>query len=295
MSSDNLVNYSISGIPCLHRIHKDNCLAPFDPQWIQWKLGLSININKILERIENWLYQLKQGHYNFETNGLIPITFDDGYKDLLLFNKKFRETNLDNYFQPFFFIPTSIITNKTSVLWVDKLYFILSKLSTENLIKIYNKYEGENSDFTNEEILLKLAKGKLKAKLRLSNNDQQHRILQSIMKDFNIKKNNRKLHRKLYLSKRDVKFLINNNWVLGSHGKFHHRLENILLEKLKEELAESYEVITNWGGNECLAFPDGYFNKNIIDISLEIGYKHLFTLLNDDDDESSKIINRVIW
>ena len=63
----------------------------------------------------------------------------------------------------------------------------------------------------------------------------------------------------------------------GSHTHTHFNLEHLSKEECESELLESKKIIRDLTGKEpiSLAFPDGSYNTETIDVALKAGYKNL--------------------
>lgn len=294
-----IINFNEIDVPCLHRIHFKDNLNYKSPQWIQWKLGFSIGLSDLEKKIIKCSNRLKREKYDVKANGKIPITFDDGYKDILYLEKILKIDEFYDFFQPIIFIPISILMDKNALLWFDKLYYVLSVLSEVDLKKLFRKYELEVNKYNKvryKKLVLNLANGIFKKQLRSFTNKKQHKILDNIIYEFKINLNCESVHKELYLNLKDIQYLLEHNWILGSHGFYHHKFENINVSELRMELGESLKKMLELGGRPFLAFPDGKLNKSIVDCALKVGFSHLFTLYSKDFvQKKDYLINRVIW
>jgi len=294
-----IINFNEIDVPCLHRIYFKDNLNYKSPQWIQWKLGFSIGLSDLEKKIIKCSNRLKREKYDVKANGKIPITFDDGYKDILYLEKILKIDEFYDFFQPIIFIPISILMDKNALLWFDKLYYVLSVLSEVDLKKLFRKYELEVNKYNKvryKNLVLNLANGIFKKQLRSFTNKKQHKILDNIIYEFKINLNCESVHKELYLNLKDIQYLLEHNWILGSHGFYHHKFENINVSELRMELGESLKKMLELGGRPFLAFPDGKFNKSIVDCALKVGFSHLFTLCSEDFvQKKDYLINRVIW
>jgi len=78
-----------------------------------------------------------------------------------------------------------------------------------------------------------------------------------------------------HLNAEQLKILIKSGWVIGSHTITHRALTNLTENEIRRELSESktqledmFEIPVNW-----ISYPFGRYNKKIIEISREIGYR----------------------
>jgi len=102
----------------------------------------------------------------------------------------------------------------------------------------------------------------------------------------------------LYMSKKDLLNLSKNqNVIIGSHGNNHISFNQLSEKKLFSDLTKSkknLELIIK-RKIDCISFPNGIFNKNIIKICKKVGFKFLFTSIpfaNSKNNIKNKIINR---
>lgn len=294
-----IINFNEIDVPCLHRIHFKDNLNYKSPQWIQWKLGFSIGLSNLERKIIECINSLKRKKYDVKANGKIPITFDDGYKDILYLEKNLKIDEFYDFFQPIIFLPVSILMDKNALLWFDKLYYILSVLSEIDLKNFFKKYELKVNKYKkigDNDLVLNLANEIFKKQLRSFKNKKQHKFLDNIIYEFKINLNCELVHKELYLNLKDIKYLLEHNWILGSHGFYHHKLKNINMSELRMELAGSLKKMLELGGRPFLAFPDGSFNKSIVECALKVGFSHLFTLYSEKLVKKKEyLINRVIW
>ena len=78
----------------------------------------------------------------------------------------------------------------------------------------------------------------------------------------------------------------------GSHTHTHFNLEYLTIEECEFELFESKRIIRELTGKEpiSLAFPDGSYSKETIEVALKAGYKNL-TAVNYKFSEANKAEN----
>jgi len=84
------------------------------------------------------------------------------------------------------------------------------------------------------------------------------------------------IEKKYYLNKSEVIELSKlPNVTIGSHGKTHKPLNFMKNEELRYELMHSKNTIEDITGKQVnsISFPSGQYNKDVIDISKEVGYE----------------------
>lgn len=214
----------------------------------------------------------------FKANTLnIAITFDDGY----LNNYSYAIPILKKYNIPASFFITTI-HNLNNFLWTDFLDLVSFHTPKTEIIfkdKVYKK--NTKSEFVYNGTSLK---NKCKA-LGYSEIATLHELFQEEWKEIADKT-------KEYWQLMDIDKLkdIANDplFSLGTHGKTHANLEIMDSEEVEGELKESKEFLEALCNRpvQDFAFPFGYYNKKLIELCKEIGYKKI--LLVDYNDNLDK-------
>ena len=249
--------YNKKIIPCVHRIHEHSCSKLDDAHLLQKRLGFSLS-DKILK--EKLLKLVKKN----EKSEKILVTFDDGYKDVLIM-EQFFDNNCN--FQPVIFYPTSLFENKPS--WFDIFYSNIAKMETKEINEILQK-RGYNINNIQKMIdAINILKEDIRNQLPI---DQENNLIDLFGKNINKNLNN------IYLKRKDLRRLIKKGWVVGSHSKYHYNLTKEKSETLEMELSDSLHSILDIGGRAWLAYPDGRWNPKLKKIAQFVGFKALFAL-----------------
>ncbi len=290
-SKNRKTDFYRSYVPCLHRVfnHRSE-IKDLTPHWIQYKIGFSMSVHSLQNRLIQLISRLRNKN-KLKSNEKILVTFDDGYKDVLLMREFFRNNDA---FQPVVFISSSIM-DKGYFYWFDRYYRLLSQLNGK---KIDIKYIKSDLNFIydpghNYANILQLASGNLKNELRASLNEDQQKFLNYLFSRLDVQdlQNNNGL----YITSSDIRALSKDGWIIASHGKFHHDMRVLSKTRVKAELQESLDAILNLGGRAWLAFPDGKWNNNVKRISKEVGYTKLFTINPNKNILDPDTIGREIW
>lgn len=272
-------------IPAFHRVHHENAIKEGGSQWIQWKLSFSVPYHEFEARMvalsERFLNNpmLEKRYY---INNKFPVTFDDGYKDVLVCVELFEK--LGNL-QPIVFIPSNLLEDDESLLWFDYFYHVISQMHLDDLNTILGPDERvvkgsitSNSDIDENKVRLVVASGSLKNRLRNSTNSEQILLLNELATKFGLDIDPARLHKQLYLDAHDVRMLIEHGWMVGSHGKYHHRLTLLDNATQHREIRESIESILVVGGSPLLSFPDGKYNANVVENARKSGVSLCYAL-----------------
>lgn len=210
------------------------------------------------------------------------LTFDDGYKDHYL--KVFPELKKRNL-QGSFFTPAEAVLNK-KVLDVDKIHFILAKEPNTNLIieeikKLFGEYKNKikNNSLHNFNVYWKkhaIADRFDTKEVIFVKRILQHGLPENIrikISDFlferYVGKNQEEFSSKLYMSKEDLKMMINSKMYIGSHG-YHHLWLNTLPKNTQlDEIEKSINFLNSIGAsttNWVMNYPYGSYNSDTLDI-----------------------------
>ncbi len=81
-----------------------------------------------------------------------------------------------------------------------------------------------------------------------------------------------------HLDLKDIKFLSNHGWLIGSHSHSHKDLTSVSGRDLIDEILTSKKILEDITGSEIFLFsyPFGKYNKRVQDALLEVGYKYAF-------------------
>jgi peptidoglycan/xylan/chitin deacetylase (PgdA/CDA1 family) len=182
----------------------------------------------------------------------IMLTFDDGYFNNLLAIKVLTKYKIPATF----FITTKNVLNNTSYWW--------------DIIYKYRLKEGKTLEKIREEqIYLKSFKYTF--------------IERYINQNFGSKSQEPWSDIDRPLNTKELKKISANPYVtIGNHTRNHSILTNYTHQEIKEELFLSNETLCNITGIKPLtvAFPNGNFNSQILEITKELGFQLAFTIIN---------------
>ena len=243
-----------SFVPCIHRVHQTGMsLSP--GHQIQIDLGFSIDLHSLQRLLLTECKKSAEGK-------VMLVTFDDGYRDVLLL-----EAFFDSYpiFQPVLAISTSTLHNEP--LWFDRLYHFLATTDDDTIHSLAKKHDIPIADDVREN----LARSTLKTRLRkMPSALQENKISElNIPAQFPMDQ---------YLSAKDLGRLVEKGWIIASHSHHHSQLTCLTDDELKYELKQSLEEIQNVGGRAWLIYPDGVWDKRVVFMAKQIGYSRFFTL-----------------
>ena len=95
----------------------------------------------------------------------------------------------------------------------------------------------------------------------------------------------------MHLNKYQVKNLSDNGWVIGSHSLTHRPLIFLDKKEIYDEVKHSKEILEDIIGREVslFSYPYGRYNKMVIDVLQEVGYKYAFLSSRGNNGERYKI------
>lgn len=229
----------------------------------------------------------------------ILLTFDDGYKDH--FDYVFPV--LDKYnMQGIFFTPVRSITQK-EVLDVNKIHHVLAtEVRSEVIIEAIKKYyhleflasNGELPDFkvyeaeelpssrfdTKEVMFIKTI---LQWRLPLN---VRSKIINKLFSSF-VTDDETAFAEELYLNEWQLKCMLNNNMIIGSHSYDHFWLANLDKNAQIEQIEKSTNFLLSLGVPKqslCIGYPYGSYNQSLLDVVSGFGYKLGFSTKVDTVD-----------
>lgn len=215
----------------------------------------------------------------------IAITFDDGY----LNNLELALPILESYEIPASFFVTSIQSEGYDILWSDHLDlgFQFSPEQLEIDGRVFQK--GKREFF---EVDTNMS---LKNVCRSENFEFKQKMMAAIS---NIFRQNPKYD--MYwnlMNDTDLKRLAASPLVtIGSHGNFHNNYGEINESEVLSDLKKSKHYLEGIIDKkiEMLAYPDGSYNRNVIDIAEKMGYQFQLAVdyLHRNDINDQRIFNR---
>ena len=226
---------------CLHRIHEHLTDVPT----AYHELRMTIQLDNLLQKL------IDLNHYNVENNYKTLVTFDDGWKDVLLIPEDFFLQY--NTLQPVIFLTDAQIRGDLNPLPLHKLYswMNLNDIKIDDLIK------------------LSISRNDLKD-LR---EDDQHSNLSNLINEVSLKDE--------YLNSSDIKYLRSNDWIIASHGPEHSDLRFIEDGELIQLLSKSLSLLKENNIKAWIAWPEGRWDDRISKIAKDLGFTKQFGLIEE--------------
>ncbi|MEY3397651.1 MAG: hypothetical protein RL220_245 [Bacteroidota bacterium] len=208
-----------------------------------------------------------------ETDPVILITFDDGLKN----NKQFAVPVLEDCQCPAVFFVSTRGVNTDSVLWPDEVEWMCFHLNEPVEFEgvIYRKHKTlpvyVNAD--NERLV---------HKLKWHSEDTIIHFIESLKKRCN------ELIPDTYrvMSSSEILSISKNPlFTIGSHSHRHLPLAGMDIEMQRKEISTSLRILTDIcsGDISCLAFPDGSYNENTLQVCSELRIPILFGVVTRND------------
>ena len=242
--------------PCIHRIHSSEWRVPL----AYHDLGMTIGMEILLERLKN----LHRCNINNSQKSI--VTFDDGWRDVLLIPEDFflQHSSL----QPVVFLTDEQFGGNPRWMPLHSLYRWMGK-------------KGHTLD--------KLPQlGIDRAVIKEMREDEQHAYLTK--------------HRfendeyPEYLNRSDLEILIQRGWRVASHGPEHSDLRTVPKENLRTMLEASLDQLQEFGAEPWLAWPEGRWNDEIAELAYEVGFKKQFGLVEEPRKGRSSLVEmRTLW
>lgn len=242
--------------PCLHRIHSCESDVPTSYH----TLGMTIDLEVLLDRLE----LLHSTNLNNGTTSF--VTFDDGWKDVLLIPRNF-------FHQKSTLTPVVFLTDEQfgkNPRWMP-------------LHTLYGWME-ENNHTLDEIKELGIDRNTIKD-LR---EDDQHAFLE--------KQQLRLFGLPDYLSLHDLQILKQRGWKIASHGPEHSDLRKVPSDRLRTMLKGSLACLDEFGAEPWLAWPEGRWNDEVASLAHNIGFTKQFGLKEEHRKGTSSLVEmRTLW
>ena len=239
-------------------------------------------------KIEEVIYAFNCGRAELLPKHPVLLTFDDAYADH--FNTVFPILEQEKI-QGCFYAPVKAVTEHT-VLDVNKIHFILASTPKEkiphliNEIKLLlNQYRDEYGLLTFDEYFNELGiAGRFDSKevvfikrlLQVKLEEGLRSRITNILFQSVVGIDEATFSRELYLSKDQIKCMVDCGMHFGSHGYDHYWLNSLSKEKQEFEIKKSIEFIKEVGGdpdNWTICYPYGAYNNITIELLKENGCK----------------------
>lgn len=244
-------------------------------------------------------------HYNFITVAQLVDSFENGTKlppKSLLFT--FDDAYLDHYINAFplldeygaqglFFVPVKAIMNH-EVLIVNKIHYVLAACNNINSLvlqikKLLLPYEGKDGVATFDQYFKKLAVANrfdskevifVKRLLQVELPEQTRSTIINDLFNQYVSDDERAFSGELYMSEDQLKCMLRNGMVIGSHGYDHVWLGSLPKERQIEELSRSISFLTDLGVDMTtlsIGYPYGSYNEDTLSVVSDYNFKLGFT------------------
>jgi Predicted xylanase/chitin deacetylase len=237
---------------------------------------------------------------NLEGKKLPPkavlLTFDDAYIDhFTVVFPLLMQYGIKGAFYP----PVKAVTKHT-VLDVNKIHFILASIKDEDLPALLNEikvlldnYREEYALLSFEDYFNELAVANrfdckevvfVKRLLQVKLDEQLRRIMTDKLFQKIVGIDEAAFSRELYMSKDQIKCMIDCGMHIGSHGYDHYWLGSLSKEKQEFEIKESVKFIETVGGdinNWTICYPYGNYNEDTISLLKKYNCKLGLTTIVD--------------
>ncbi|MFT7268212.1 MAG: peptidoglycan/xylan/chitin deacetylase (PgdA/CDA1 family) [Roseivirga sp.] len=216
----------------------------------------------------------------------VVLTFDDGYRN----NIELVVPLLEKYEVPATFFITSIRATGHNILWSDHLDLGF-QYTGDNIEISGRRFQKRKNEFY--EVSSGLS---LKNACRLEKFHFKEEMINTISNDF-MTDSSMEIYWQL-MNEEQISSLQNSKWVtIGSHGHFHNNLALIPLREVKKDLLFSKNYLEELLQKEIkfLAYPDGSYTRETIDLAQEIGYDYQFAIefIHDSDYNDTRVFNRI--
>ena len=86
------------------------------------------------------------------------------------------------------------------------------------------------------------------------------------------------INRKKHLSIEQLRALLSDGWIIGSHGQRHISYKVLSNQEIYTDMKESKKILENMLGKEIDSFtpPFGYFKRDFLKIARDIGYSKIY-------------------
>ena len=221
----------------------------------------------------------------------IAITFDDGFEN----NYNIAFPLLKKYNLPAtFFVSAVCVDNNNEVLWPDFINILRQNINENLNINNLNFIPHFKHDFYNLEnnisLLEYLKQQSARNRDKIINDLREKYFFDEIIK--NVNSELWKLMNKEQLIELSKSELIE----ISSHGYLHYNLANIEKQEAFEDLSKSKEILEKVINKKIssIAFPDGSYNLDILEMCKDIGYNNLcaVTYKNKSDNQYNNLLQR---
>jgi hypothetical protein len=194
------------------------------------------------------------------------ITFDDGWKDVLLIPDEFFKQH--KTLTPVIFLTDDqLLGNKTAM----------------PLHRLYRWMEGEKISMTQlSDFAIQ------RTELKNLRQQKQHEVLSKTLPP--------KIRDEAYLEMSVVGKLTNQGWLFASHGPEHSDLRQLDDETLCQMLTTSLALLTTNRMRPWLAWPEGRWDNRVHNIAKSLGFEKQFGLFEEGRKGTAvDVVLRVLW
>ena len=246
--------------PCLHRVQVAN---PTGALAIHQSLGMSIAYDTLIDRLKQLDHHLAQQGASLRSH---PVTFDDGLADVMCLAPHFKHLS---YLQPVLFLTAAQCMGDQELLPLPRLYDWLGS-------------RGETLDAIADS---PISRDTLK---RLPEQDQHIELDQLGVTKISGSSQ--------ILSSDQVRELMDQGWLVGSHGADHHDLPLADKQSLIGNLQEALTTVQAINGVPWLAWPEGRCTQGTCELAASVGFELQFSLHAESGAiQRADLIHREIW
>lgn len=217
-----------------------------------------------------------EGHGRLPDNALL-LTFDDGYIDNYTFALPILE---ENHLQGSFFISGKTFTEH-KLLDVNKIHYTLASANTDalynTLLDRMNYYRGVEFNFpSNRELIEEYAKpnryddGKtifIKRMMQTALPEKLRNRLSSELFEKYVGVPEEQMAHQLYMSEEQIRLMKRHGMFIGIHGYDHYWLGNLPVDKMREDIKKSLEVMDEFINCQrwVMNYPYGNYNNEVLE------------------------------
>ena len=210
------------------------------------------------------------------------LTFDDGYKDHYIHVlPELIKRNLSGAF-----FPPRVVIEEDSLLDVNAIHHILSKISNRKLLvpelyehclnngvsqvqlNSYYKEFGVANRWDDADTIF------IKRMLQHVLPENMRNLITTSLFEKYVGKSTQEFSSELYMSIEEVRTLVKKGMYIGSHGSMHYWLDRISEEKQKEDIVKSLGFLEDVGiptKDWIMCYPYGAYNNFTLSLLKELG------------------------
>lgn len=212
----------------------------------------------------------------------IALTFDDGFRN----NFEYAYPILEKHQVPATIYVTGINNTEVDALWGDMVSLAQGMLNKPFVVSEREFSKENNGQFIERETGLTLSE------VCKSSGFSFKRALDEALKHEFDRYQPELLDYWKLMSDEEIKMLSKSEVVkVGSHAWYHNNLDQIELEAARKELVDAKAYLENLVQYEIkeLAYPDGAYNGQLLDVATDVGYKYqlateIYNSLEDAED-----------